>query len=91
MLKENHPWRNYPNKPHKQNGDARKARRPLQSFLANITNNWTTIELPAQYMGRYDRFSLFELPDYVVASWMIKMLRGYCNGNKSVEDIFEDE
>ena len=82
-----HPWRNYANRPQPtHNGDVRLTNKSLQIFLEEITSSWQTIQLPLKYRGRFDNWSLLELPDKIIAFWLISMLRRYINAKIEIED-----
>jgi hypothetical protein len=82
-----HPWRNYANRPQvTQNGDVRIVHKPLQLFLQEITTGWNQAMLPIKYRGRFDNYSLLELPDRVVAIWLITLLRRYVNAKTNTEE-----
>lgn len=86
--KYSHPWRNYPDKWHKPKETAPKTQRKvLQLFLRELVDGWITMELPIKYRGKFDRYTLLELPDAIVATWLIHILRGYSGGKESEEEF----
>ena len=90
--KSNHPWRNYANKikENQPTQDDRLVRKPLQVFLTELVESWGRTDISVKYRGKFDRYYLLELPDYLVANWLNHILRNYRN-NYIQEDLDEEE
>lgn len=64
----------------------KEQKRPLQVVLTGIIENWPNVRVPLVYRGRFDSYSLIELPDNIVATWLIKTVRQYTSSYVSSEE-----
>lgn len=87
-----HPW-SYQMRHKTSSSDSPSvvSRRPLQLFLSDITTNWTSITVPVRYRGKFEEYLLLELPDTVVATWLLKALSRYTSSSVEREDDFTEE
>ena len=76
--KENHPWRNYGNRPKvKTNGhtEPKVAIKKLRLFLTEIVESWETMEIEVEHGGGIEKRYLGEIPDSKVAAWLANLIK----------------
>jgi hypothetical protein len=72
---KNHPWRQYANR--REDTQEERKLKSVKTFICEIAEAYTTIEIYSNAYGKDDKFYLEDLPQNKQASWIVGMLKKY--------------
>lgn len=72
---KDHPWRQYANRT--KDVKEQKRLKSVKTFICEIAESYTKIEIYSRVRGKEDKFLLEDLPQNRQASWLVGMLKKY--------------